>query len=268
MFIRYNPYLTKRQALCFDRYCFTTTCISLLTSHRRYQNYKEWLCLKSTSCVVDPQGRTIILFVKNVLPLVWVEHLELVSAQLSCIVRERKQYIGYKTRGKHSAVRFGSIIEQGGSGKICHSEDNIRLRDFIEKNHRLWNYIALIFALLCPEESKILLSIPIELRIFGGMFTAGYWNLEPLGCLHRDTRDWRWCCAISFGDFTDGLLDFPIINTSVALQKCDISFFWSKKLFHTVIDADPHRQSLVLTNHTAVLQRYNTDVLCKSYDHF
>jgi len=219
----------------------------------RYQYHKEWLCIKSNACVIDPQGRTMILFVKNVLPVHWVELLEQVSAQLGDIIREKNLHIGYKSRGNHAAVQFGSIIERGGSGKICHSTDNVILRDFIEKNFRLWNYIGLLFSILCPEEAKILLTIPVELRIFGSMFTAGYWNLEPLGALHRDTRDWRWCCAISFGDFTEGLLDFPIINTSAALQKCNICFFWSKKLFHTVIKADPNRQSFILTNHTAVL---------------
>jgi hypothetical protein len=229
--------------------------------------HKDWLCIKTTTCVVDPQGRTMILFLKNILPMKWVEQLQQVSHDLGEIVKSRKSHIGYQSRGMHAAVRFGCIIQRGGSGKICHSKDNTRLQDFITKNTMLWNYISFIFALLCPQEAKILSTIPLELRIFGSMFTAGYWNLEPLGNLHRDTRDWRWCCAITFGDFTDGLLDFPVINTSVELQKCDICFFWSKKLYHTVVDADPTRQSFILTNHTAVLQRYNNDVLHKRYDH-
>ena len=209
----------------------------------------------------------MILLIKNVLPSHWIENLEQVSCKLANIVKERECHIGHMTRGKHAAVRFRSIIERGGSGKNCHSLDNIRLGDFIVKNRKLWNYISVLFALICPQEAKILLLMLQELRIFGSMFTAGYWNLEPLYNLHRDTCDGRWCCAIAFGNFTDGMLDFPVINTSVGIQRCDICFFWSKKLYHMVIDADPTRQTFILTNHTAVLQHYNTDVLHECYDH-
>ena len=164
-------------------------------------------------------------------------------------------------------MQFGAIIERGGSGQIHHSSDNIELKDFIIKNYLLWNYIALLFAFLCPQEACILMSVPKRLRIFGNMFTAGYWNLEPLSNLHRDTHNWRWCIAISFGNFANGVLDFPIINTSIGLKRCDICFFWSKKVFHTVANADKTRQSFILTNHTAVIQRFNPAVLNKCYDH-
>lgn len=224
--------------------------------------------MDSTSSVIDTQGRTLILLIKNILPPPWVQNLESVSCEMAAIVRARNTAgVGYISRGKHAAVRFGAIIERGGSGKICHSADNVRLKKFVTGNRTLWMYIAFLFALLCPQEAKILLSVPEELRIFGHMFTAGYWNLELLSNLHRDTRDWRWCCAVAFGDFEAGLLDFPVINTSVGIRRCDICFFWSKSLFHTVKHADINRQTFILTNHTAVIRRYNKEVDHKRYDH-
>lgn len=225
--------------------------------------------LDYTSCLTDFQGRTIILLLKNVLPEKLISGLELVANIAKPIVLQRNSdnSVGSAIRGKHAAVRFGSIIERGGSGKIRISKDNTLLRDMIEKNQVLWNLIGVIFALLCPNKAQIMLTVPSELRIFGGMFTAAYWNLEPAYRLHRDTKDWRWCCAIAFGDFRSGLLDFPIINTSVDLKKLDLCFFWSKKAFHTVLEADITRQTFILTNHTAVIQRYNAEVLHCEYDH-
>lgn len=234
-----------------------------------YRNtyYSTTLHLKGNGCVVDSIGNTLILHLENILPSPWVSNLESIAYRLAKVVRGRKAAnVGYKSRGKHSAVRFGAIVERGGSGQIRHSCDNEKLKDFIFCNQKLWKYIAVLFAILCPEEARILLSIPNELRIFGGMFTAGYWNLEPLDRLHRDSNDWRWCCAIVFGDFQKGTLDFPIINTELQLARCGLCFFWSKKVFHTVKNADISRQSFILTNHTAVLRRYNQEVDDKCYD--
>ena len=59
------------------------------------------------------------------------------------------------------------------------NKDDEDLGDFIRKNTKLWNYIAILFALLCPEETRILMTLPEHLRIFGNLFSAGYWNLEP-----------------------------------------------------------------------------------------
>ena len=210
----------------------------------------------------------MILFIKDILPTVWVQNLESVAYQMSAIVRARKtEGVGYLHRGKHAAVRFGAIIKRGGSRQIHHSEDNVELNDFISSNQTLWKYVAFLFALLCPQEANIMLTVPEELRIFGGIFTAGYWNLGPASRLHRDNRDWRWCCAIAFGEFSKGKLDFPIINTSVGIMRCDMCFFWSKMLYHTVVDADVNRQTFILTNHTAVIRRYNKDVDHSCYDH-
>ncbi len=207
---------------------------------------------------------------RDILPHELVDNLEKVALEMGKIVRLRREIqneVGNATRRKHNAVRFGSIIERGGSGIIRVSANNQTLADIITKNSVLWGYIGIIFALTCPNEAKIMLTVPEHYRIFGGMFTAGYWNLEPVYRLHRDTRDWRWCCAIVFGDFEKGDLDFPVINVSVGLQKYALCFFWSKKLLHTVSNACVTRQSLILTNHTAVIKKFNSNVLHKMYDH-
>jgi hypothetical protein len=235
----------------------------------RQDYYKDTLMLEHTSAVLDISGKTLILFMNGILPPQLIENLEEVAEKMGKIVKGRVQKtdVGNVIRGSHNAVRFGSIIERGGSGKICISKDNEKLADIINKNTVLWNMIAIIFTITCPNEAKILLTVPESLRIFGGMFTAAYWNLEPAYRLHRDTRDWRWCCAIVFGGFKKGVLDFPVINVTIGLQRYDLCFFWSKKLLHTVLHSEETRQSIILTNHTAVIQRFNINVLNVTYDH-
>lgn len=206
--------------------------------------------------------------IKNFLPDKLVAKLETTATWLipKILGRRKEPNVGGKARGKHGVVRFGSIIERGGSGKICTSKDNEELKEIIEDNKELWDLIGILFTTLCPEEAKIMSTIPEELRVFGKMFTAGYWNMEPLYNVHRDIRDWRWCVVIAFGGFKSGILDFPVLNVSVNLMRLDICFFWSKKLFHTVVDADQSRQTIVLTNHTAVVRRFNGAVDHKNYD--
>jgi hypothetical protein len=216
----------------------------------RQNYYKDTLMLDHTSAVLDISGKTLILFMNGILPPQLIENLEEVAEKMGKIVKGRvqKTYVGNVIRGKHNAVRFSSIIERGGSGKICISNDNKKLADIINKNTVLWNMIAIIFTITCPNKAKILLTVPESLRIFRGMFTAGYWNLEPAYRLHRDTHDWRWCCAIVFRGFKKGVLDFPVINVIIGLQQYDLCFFWSKKLLHTVLHSEETRQTIILTN--------------------
>lgn len=163
----------------------------------------------------------------KIIPESYIRQLESTTAKIASkvISRASDKYIGNQSRGTHAAVRFGSIIESGGSGKIAVSKDNNRLHEFIDENQPLWAYLSYIFAMLCPAEAKIMLDVPLEYRIFGGMFTAGYWNLETISNVHRDCNDWRWCCAIAFDGFESALLDFPVINVSVNLKRLDICFF-------------------------------------------
>jgi hypothetical protein len=139
----------------------------------RQNYYKDTLVLDHTSAVLDISGKTLILFMNGILPPQLIENLEEVAEKMGKIVKGRVQKTDVRnvTRGKHDAVRFSSIIERGGSGKICISKDNKKLADIINKNTVLWNMIAIIFAITCLNEAKILLTVPKLLWIFRNVYS-------------------------------------------------------------------------------------------------
>ena len=99
------------------------------------------------------------------------------------------------------------------------------------------------------------MEVPNKHRVIG-LFEAAYVNFEDVSMLHRDSKDFRWCITIPYGDFQQGLLDFPFLNTTVDVKRGDICLFWSKRLWHTLKKVIGKRKVVVITNHTAVVQRF------------
>lgn len=252
VFLKINKPLTLKQALFCDRSTY----------------YQQKLVLTGLSVVVDGRGISLIIHLPCVLPENLVYGLEQVCADLRKVIPTNSvdTEIGSKSRGLHKSIRFGSIVQRGGSGQICISKNNTKMKEFISSNQGLWDFVSDLFSKLCVDEADIMRKVPEKHRVFG-LFGAAYWNISNVSVLHRDHRDWRWCVAIAFGEFESGALDFPVINTMVYGRRLGLVFFWSKKLFHNVIDVIGDRQSVVLTNHTAVVRRFVPEIDDKRYSH-
>ena len=99
--------------------------------------------------------------------------------------------------------------------------------------------------------------------IVGGLFEFKacmkcFWNLTNVSVVHRDEKDFCFCVVIPFGDFSQGILDFPVINTKVDFKR---GAFWSRGLFHNLVDVVSNKQYIILTNHSSLLEKFiNIDV--------
>jgi hypothetical protein len=61
--------------------------------------------------------------------------------------------------------------------------------------------------------------------------------------------------VLPFGNFQESYVHLYYLNTYVKAKRGDIYIVNSNKVYHSVVNGDPDRQSLTCTNYKCVVQR-------------
>ena len=112
----------------------------------------------------------------------------------------------------------------------------------------------MVFHTFAPDVTETICCIPQKYCLFE-CFSLCFWNLTNVSVVHRDKKNFCFCVAILFGDFSQEILDFPVINTKVDFKRGDMCAFWSKGLFHNLVVVG-NRQCIILTNHSSLLEKF------------
>jgi hypothetical protein len=113
-----------------------------------------------------------------------------------------------------------------------------------------------LFIELCGESASRLMLLSWKYKLWDTISLL-FWNATSVNKTHVDVRDRDWCIILPFGQYSGGAIDLPYINAKVHAQRGDICFLRSNYVYHNVDDYSGDRQSLVATNHNAVLKRFN-----------
>lgn len=239
MFMRDNPLVTKdeNKSAKFPRDHF----------------YKTALHLNVTGCVVDSSGKILVMLLKNAVP----EHLiQLAEKTTSKHMAQAQLYASIADiRGNRIAANFGSYVEQGGSGKTWTKKSYEWCPGFLEDIHELGIFVDRQFSDICVEIADCLQHVPAEIKLWDSISQL-FWNGSSISKKHVDFKDLDYSIVLPFGNFTDSWVDLPYLNTYVHAARGDLYLLHSPKVYHTLHNPDPKRQSFVFTNHNCVVQRY------------
>lgn len=243
IFLRDNPRVTKD---AHDQQLFT-----------RDYFYKQPIELKGDSCIVDSSGSVLMRLFSNIVP----KHLMEKVAEIS--IKYRQQVLQKCTtsdsRGTRAAVKFGSYIERGGSGKIWTRMDSPSCPGFLVDMLEIGQFVSDLFSKVCVEVASYVLEVPWNIKPWETISLL-FWNASSVSKGHRDIRDMEFSLVLPFGNFTGGAVDLPYLNAKVYAKSGDLYLINSAAVYHNVDQSSCDRQAFVFTNHTSVIKRFCTTI--------
>jgi len=207
----------------------------------------------TSSCKLLLKGEVQVMFLKDFFKQHWIESLA-ESAWSSDFARLGR--IKDDIRGPHICVDLGQWQERGGSGKYFSTPNmqSFHARNFVTKHNRVWKAVRAAMCFIDPSFVEAMSKSAIP-ALFANLFTYCVVNLTSTSKLHRDNKDYKWCCLIQFGKFVGGALLLPFLGFEFPLQSNDLIVFDSYAIHHQILKVlQGTRGSVVLTSqYTAVV---------------
>lgn len=214
--------------------------------------YPPCMPLITQSCkIVSHDNSVSMLYLRNFLPKQWVAELakDTWETDFNKLAKKRDN-----KRGEYWSVDLGIWKRRGGSNTY-HCTPGLKKkagREYVSKHMRVWQAIRLVMELLDADFIQLGKKSPFA-SIFAGAFSLAFVNTTSTSGLHRDEKDYKWCCIFPFGEFTGGHLLLPEIGAKVLFQPTDIAIFNSRDFLHQITNLEGKRSSVVLTSHYTVL---------------
>jgi hypothetical protein len=193
-----------------------------------------------------------VLFLKNYLPMEWVDRLasDIWSPSFTSLARSR----GDDSRGTQRTVDLGVWLQRG--RRTFHqtpATQTKRGKQFIHDHSKVWESIRWVMQTIDRKYIQEINQSRHKAE-FGGVFSFAVVNIDNTTNSHRDVKDFKWCCVIPLGHFTGGGLYLPYLGIELAAKPTDIILFLSHELWHQAKEVlSGQRGSIVLTNHTTVV---------------
>lgn len=215
--------------------------------------YTTPLVLTKNECIVDSSGEVLARLFINVIPEELLVSLERVARKYQDRVIAKH---GVKDpRGIRASVKFGSYVEQGGSGATWTVKNYDTCPGFLDEIDSLGKLVNSIFKTVCVEVAANVASVPDAFKLWDSI-TLLFWNLTCTQAeAHVDVKDLKWCMVLPFGDFEEGEAELFYLNTKVRARRRDLYLIQSPHVYHAASIAE-RRQVLVFSNHNAVIQRF------------
>lgn len=125
----------------------------------------------------------------------------------------------------------------------------------MEDINDIGRFINAIFSKVCAEVAAKVATIPEEYKLWNAI-TLLFWNVTSISTTHTDPRDFTWSMVLPFGQFSGGDIDLSYLNATAIVNRRDVYFIHSKKVFHNLLASVGNRQALVFTNHQSVISRF------------
>ena len=207
--------------------------------------------LTNSTLVINEAGEKVLLFLKSYISQEMIANLteDVRREKFMTMAKKKKE----TSRGDVQGVYFGRWEELGqGSYHWTLSTKKEEGKRFIYRNSKVWTRAARALKWLdpqCYEEVQ-----KGKHSLFGRVFSFAVVNLQCKFKLHRDYRDYKWCCIMPFGEFQGGEVELPFLGIEVQAKAGDVLFIRSSKSWHSVKENTGKRGSVVLTTHCNVLQ--------------
>ena len=217
------------------------------------------LFLQSNSAVVNSDGKVLAMVLKNIV----LEHLirKAEEVGLKHMQAAAKHSTIEDKRGRHISAVFGSYIEQGGSGSTWNRRGYEWCPNFLEEINKLRVFVSHVFHWFFEEIASNMDLVPSKVKLWETISLL-FWNGTSISKKHIDTRDLEISVVVPFGKYCKSWVDLYYLNILLGVERGDLYFINSNKVYHTVQDPEPKRQSFVFTNHNCVVKRYcrNVDI--------
>jgi hypothetical protein len=115
-------------------------------------------------------------------------------------------------------------------------------------------FLSNFYKFYAPEEwDKVWLKNPVQLRLFGIIFTSIACNLDTASW-YLDLGDLETAMILYVGKWERGALFFGLQETPIKLTvgNIDIVFIKSAKIFHTVENFTGNRKTIVFYTHSLI----------------
>lgn len=209
--------------------------------------------LEGNACVVDGNGDALVILLANVVPERLLQQLETVSHKYKALAQ---QYCTVDDiRGPHVSVMFGSYVEAGGSGSIWTRKHYPWCYQFLEDIKEIGEFVDAIYGQFCIEHAVHMLEVPDSIKLWKYLSLL-FWNSTSGSKQHLDVRDFTYSIVLPFGNFHGSYVHLYYLNTYVKAKRGDIYIINSNRVYHSVVNGDPDRQSLTCTNHKCVVQHF------------
>ena len=221
--------------------------------------YERPILMDTNSCILDSNGEVLVILLKDIIPEQLMQDLENTIKKYESLAARYSSTTDI--RGRRISTRFGSYIEQGGSGKIWNRKSYPWCLTFLQEIQTFGDFVDNVFGTFCPEIASHVEKLPEDIKLWK-FITQLYWNGSSVSKSHLDFKDFGYSIVAPFGNFTDSCVDLIYLNTIVAAKRKDLYLLRSSKVHHNVAFPEESRQSLVFTNHACVVKRFieNVDI--------
>jgi len=212
------------------------------------------LTFRDPVMVVDQANQMLAVYAKNYLEMEWVRELAAGAWDEAFLSLGKRR--SDDSRGSYNRSVDLGIWRSRGEKRYYYTPatKSAAGKRFIKKHARIWKVVADLLTFFAPElRSKVQHSL-FE-SMFGELFHFAVVNLDCKDGIvsHKDFGDFGWCCVIPFGQYTGGELRLTYAGVQLATQPTDVILLRSKEVYHEVMACVGRRGSIVLTNHSIVL---------------
>jgi hypothetical protein len=209
------------------------------------------IVLQRDSMVVDSQGNPQIVLVTRAVDKMRLKKLD----EIASILKHTSLVNLKHTRGRYPVLDFG-VLQQRGRFSFHKRPASVTEngKQFHEAMKPICKTVDKVVEMVDPRFAAAVKQVAGEHLDFG-IFSYLALNFGPVEVVHKDVKDFKWCCVVPFGNFTSGKIWFPYMGLEVLAREGDLCLLKSGELWHSVRGVVGRRYSIAMSVQTRLIEQ-------------